>query len=79
MRMPATPKPGNARGGHGVPPSQRKHRQHNYVAKVEEFIRTHNIPRGKLSMIDIAHDEWCAIHKGGLCNCDPEIRWKGEA
>ena len=23
---------------------------------------------------DVYHDDWCAIYKGGQCNCNPDIR-----
>jgi hypothetical protein len=27
-----------------------------------------------LSVIDVYHDEWCRINRGGYCNCDPDIK-----
>ena len=24
--------------------------------------------------INVSHDDWCALFKGGVCNCDPDIR-----
>nr|MBC7245426.1 hypothetical protein [Chloroflexota bacterium] len=24
--------------------------------------------------VDVYHDDWCAIFRGGWCNCDPWIR-----
>jgi len=26
----------------------------------------------------VFHDEWCAVFKGGPCNCNPEIEMRGE-
>lgn len=49
-------------------------REHNYVAKVLAFAREHNIPRGRLSEIGIYHDSWCGIHRGGRCNCNPDVK-----
>jgi hypothetical protein len=23
--------------------------------------------------MDVAHDDCCALHEGGVCNCDPDI------
>jgi hypothetical protein len=28
---------------------------------------------GRLTDVDICHDDWCRIYQGGYCNCDPEI------
>ena len=32
------------------------------------------IQPGQVACVTIAHDNWCAINRGGYCNCDPEIR-----
>lgn len=45
----------------------------NYQPKIIEEYRKGNIPPGMVTHSDIYHDKWCAIFKGGACNCDPEI------
>lgn len=48
--------------------------KHNYQKKIARLIA-----EGKLNtnigvhMLNIQHDDWCAIFDGGLCNCDPDI------
>jgi hypothetical protein len=32
------------------------------------------LPRGRLTEVDIYHDDWCGIYHGGYCNCDPELK-----
>ena len=49
-------------------------KEHNYVKKVMEFARTHNIPKGRLSEIAVIHDDWCGVFKGKRCNCDPDVK-----
>jgi hypothetical protein len=28
---------------------------------------------GKVYHVVMLHDDWCAIHAGGECNCDPDV------
>lgn len=28
--------------------------------------------------LDVLHDDWCAIFKGGLCDCAPDFRLRRE-
>jgi hypothetical protein len=48
-------------------------REHNYLRKLRAMQA-----RGELSVgvsdVEVAHDGWCRIYRGGYCNCDPEIR-----
>jgi len=49
-------------------------RQHNYVKKLDELLRQTQIPAHSLRWVDIYHDDWCAINRGGYCDCDPDIK-----
>jgi hypothetical protein len=49
-------------------------RKHNYFAKIQKFIETHRIAPAQITEIDICHDDWCRIYRGGYCNCNPEIK-----
>lgn len=45
--------------------------RHNYFAKVMALTAT--VERGKVYVVTVAHDDWCAIYGGGYCNCDPDV------
>jgi hypothetical protein len=47
--------------------------EHNYVKKLEDLRARGEFPTGVYD-VEVAHDDWCAIHAGGYCNCDPDIR-----
>ena len=49
-------------------------RKHNYYDKVMKLFREGKVPRGRLTEVDIYHDAWCGINRGGYCNCDPELK-----
>jgi hypothetical protein len=49
-------------------------RKHNYFAKLMQYVEIHGIVPGQIREIDVCHDDWCRIYRGGYCNCDPEIR-----
>ena len=51
--------------------------RHNYVKKINRMIANGQIPfKVGLGHLYIAHDDWCAVYKDGLCNCDPDIKYK---
>jgi hypothetical protein len=51
--------------------------QHNYIAKIHAMWRTGALPREiGLHMLDVAHDDWCAMFEGKRCDCDPDISLK---
>jgi len=52
--------------------------KHNYWKKVRKLFAEGKIPTSCLSAVDIYHDDWCAIHRGKHCNCDPDIVVRGE-
>ncbi len=51
----------------------------NYVSKIARLIEKNPQLRGCALLIDIRHDDWCAIYSGRPCNCDPEVEVFGAA
>jgi hypothetical protein len=51
-------------------------RLHNYYEKLLRFIEQNQVPRERVTEIDIWHDLWCRIYRGGYCNCDPEVKFR---
>jgi hypothetical protein len=51
----------------------KKPRKHNYMRKLLAMQARGELTVG-VSDVEVAHDDWCRIYKGGYCNCDPEIR-----
>ena len=49
-------------------------RKHNYYEKLMNLVQEGKVPRGRITEVDICHDDWCRIYQGGYCNCDPEIK-----
>ena len=47
--------------------------EHNYLTKIKKLYAEGKIPSASLSNVDIYHDDWCAIYRGGLCDCDPDV------
>jgi hypothetical protein len=47
--------------------------KHNYYKKLMKLYTQGEISIALLTDVDICHDDWCEIHKGGYCNCDPDI------
>jgi hypothetical protein len=33
-------------------------------------------PRGRVTIANVAHDDWCPRLRGGLCRCEPEIAYE---
>lgn len=48
--------------------------KHNYYKKVLELFAAGKIPSKSITDVDIFHDDWCGIHKGGYCDCDPDVK-----
>ena len=46
--------------------------EHNYLTKFVELQATGLVTPG-LALVDVYHDEWCGIHLGQRCNCNPDI------
>jgi hypothetical protein len=51
-------------------------RKHNYFEKLRRFIEENKPASGRITEIDICHDDWCRIYQGGACNCNPEIKFR---
>jgi len=48
--------------------------KHNYMKRIATLQRAGKIPSAPgVYQIDVRHDDWCNIYRGGYCNCDPEI------
>ena len=47
--------------------------KHNYYDKLMKLIDENNLTKGELHQVNIDHDDWCKIYKGGYCNCDPDV------
>ncbi|MFW6388913.1 MAG: hypothetical protein ACOCY9_03295 [Desulfohalobiaceae bacterium] len=43
----------------------------NYLSKL--FDAVGELPKGQVNHLTVLHDDYCAIWKGGACNCDPEV------
>jgi hypothetical protein len=48
--------------------------QHNYLKKLIKLFDQAKLPKAGLVVLDVYHDDWCAIYRGRYCNCDPDIR-----
>ena len=49
--------------------------EHEYLERVLVAVEAGQLPSEPgLHIIDVIHDEWCAVFEGGQCNCDPELR-----
>lgn len=47
---------------------------HNYMKKILNVMTSpHHQQREGGNHIIVAHDKWCGVYNGNLCNCDPEI------
>jgi hypothetical protein len=46
---------------------------HNYHRKIRQMLASGILPRAELHYLDIHHEPGCAVFRGGLCNCDPQI------
>jgi uncharacterized protein YfaT (DUF1175 family) len=46
-----------------------------YVAKLSSLIAAGKVGKpGTVQHLVVLHDDWCAFHRGGVCNCEPDIR-----
>ena len=54
--------------------------EHNYLAPflkaTSEAMETGLVERGRVTITNVWHDEWCDIYSGGFCNCDPRIEFQ---
>jgi hypothetical protein len=38
--------------------------------------RQGKLPPSRMTEVDVAHDDWCGIYRGGYCNWGPDIRFR---
>ena len=54
--------------------------EHNYfrpyIEATAKAMKDGLVERGRVTIANISHDEWCGIYRGELCNCDPEISFQ---
>jgi hypothetical protein len=48
--------------------------KHNYYKKLLLLHEQGKISTVSLTEVDVYHDDWCTIHTGEYCNCDPNIK-----
>jgi hypothetical protein len=48
--------------------------EHNYMKKLRRLFQERKLPKVGLELVEVYHDDWCAIYSGRYCNCDPDIR-----
>lgn len=56
----------------GDDPARKDSMQHNYMKKLKRLEAEGKITAG-VHQFSVLHDDWCNIHRGGYCNCDPDI------
>jgi len=46
-----------------------------FVYKILDIIKDGKakMPKGRVAIIDVAHDLWCPVFRGGRCICDPDV------
>ena len=56
----------------------KRQKQHNYMHKILYLQRVGMIPgkAGDVSMVDVAHDDFCGIFGGRRCDCNPDVKLK---
>ncbi len=52
---------------------------HNYIPAMIAWIARTPRPPGSLVEMETLHDDWCGVHFGHRCHCEPEFRWKDSA
>lgn len=44
-----------------------------YTREILRGLADKQLPRGQVVEAHVYHDDWCAIFRGGECDCDPRI------
>ena len=44
-----------------------------YYKKILDLYERGRLSGVSLGLVDIYHDDWCGIYRGGYCDCDPEV------
>ena len=47
--------------------------KHNYFAPTMARALAAPPPPGTALLVHVYHDDWCAVHQGGYCSCDPVV------
>lgn len=47
--------------------------QSGYRKVINHAILAGMLKPGEMGIIEVQHDDWCGIFKGGECNCNPDI------
>ncbi len=66
MENNTLPVPGSAGNGQA--------RQPNYLPKLIALFDQGKAPPGTVTEAAIAHDDWCSIFRGGVCDCEPDVQ-----
>ena len=53
--------------------SEKRNERHNYELRLEQVMEL--LPRGSVLRAAVWHGRDCAIFDGGLCNCEPDIKF----
>ncbi len=48
-------------------------KEQKYMAALQRALAGIQLPPGYHN-VQVLHDSWCSIFRGGVCNCNPEIR-----
>jgi hypothetical protein len=51
--------------------------EHNYQKEFRRLVRAGVLKTGEISLINVVHDDWCAIYGGSVCDCNPDILDRG--
>jgi hypothetical protein len=48
----------------------------NYLTKLNRMLAAGQIrlKGAGVHVLEVAHDDWCAIYQGQLCDCDPDVK-----
>jgi hypothetical protein len=47
--------------------------RHNYYQKLMKLFEEGKLGAGSFAEVDIEHDDWCGVHAGNYCDCDPDV------
>lgn len=46
---------------------------HEYLKRLNKAHESGIIEYGRVTNVEVQHDDWCGVYSGKHCNCDPEI------
>jgi hypothetical protein len=64
----------------GDAPNLASWRRHHYAGKLLAQVASGEIPlvAGEVTWVDVYHDGDCPALSGGVCDCDPDVRLRGD-